>query len=350
MTTLDLARATRPWLPLRAAFLHPPKARGGTGPLAAIVESRRETALDLLLFAHAMQPIADDPIVASSSAWASANGLPKRPGNRALVSRSWTWLESQRLVRTVARGQWRGIQILREDGSGAPWISPHAEQVPYFRIPHAYWHAGFARDLSLQAKAILLIALSLQPESQEEADADTFFELPVDRGSQWYGLSQRTVRRGLRELRAEGLLRTWVEERESPRSPIGKTFDRRHSLNRLEAIGDRRHQAAALGQLIMENSLEVEMSAGGQDSGPGLLAALRRLDDRDQALLRILARDPSASDDELAAALGISVAAIRTIRVRALSRLRHELARVQIPAHESADDLGAASSPPIGRE
>src|SRR4051794_178734 len=110
--TLDLARARRPWVPLRVAFLHVPRAGGGPGPLAEIVRSRRETALDLLLFAHALAPLtAPGPVAAASSHWADVVGRGARAGNRAMVSRAWTWLEQKRLVRTALRGRTREVDV-----------------------------------------------------------------------------------------------------------------------------------------------------------------------------------------------------------------------------------------------
>jgi hypothetical protein len=234
---LDLSRVVwRDAVPLRVAFLHVPVAGGGPAVLARFVSQRRAVALDLLLFAHAVWPLSEpEPIQASSAEWVQAIGLEDRPGTRAAVSRSWSWLEAQRLVRTHPRGRIRAIEILREDASGEPWEHAADEDVPYFKLPHAYWTGRFPADLSLAAKAVLLIALSLQRPGQE------YFQLPVTRGAQWYGLSEESVRRGLRELRSIRLLRTWSERRDSASSPTGYAFDRRHSLNPMEAVARRRN-------------------------------------------------------------------------------------------------------------
>jgi hypothetical protein len=120
---------------------------------------------------------------------------------------------------------------LREDGSGAPWSGAFEEREPFFHLPAAYWTYGFSRNLSLPAKAVLLIGLSLLSKDP------SYFELPVERGAEWYGLTAQSVRTGLRELREIGLLRTWVEKRDSELSPLGHTFDRRHALNSLEIVG-----------------------------------------------------------------------------------------------------------------
>jgi hypothetical protein len=232
MSALDLRSVQRSTVPLRVAFLHLPQARGGPGPLSVIVRSRRETALDLLLFAHAIWPTtAPDPIAASASEWETAIGMPRRPGNRSMISRSWTWLEEQRLVRSFHHGQVRVIEVLSEDASNRRWVHPREHREAYLQLPHDYWDGGFARDLSLPGKAMLLIGLSLQ------APPATYFEFPLQRSAAWYGLTPQFARIGIRDLHDIGLLRTWVNRRNSSKSPVGVTFDRRHSLNRLDAVG-----------------------------------------------------------------------------------------------------------------
>lgn len=238
----QLAAVRRMAVPLRVAFLHAPNALGGPGPLARIVRQRRSTALDLLLFAHTIWPLAGyEAIEAPASDWARALGLEKRPGNRAMISRSWSWLEDQRLIVSMQRGRTRAIMLLREDGSGRPWQHPADEKEPYLQLSPAYWRGGFARDLSLPAKAVFLVAVSLQRQDTP------FFELPIARGAAWYGLSPRTVRLGLRELHRQRLLRIWTERRPSEQSPTGYTFDRRYCMNPIETIAQRRlHRAASI--------------------------------------------------------------------------------------------------------
>lgn len=232
---LNLDALARPAVPLRVALLHTPTARGGPGPLARFVHERRMVAIDLLLFAHAIWPLTDpDPIVAPASAWSAALKLDDRPSNHATISRSWTWLTRQRLIATAMSGRTKSIQLLCEDGSGRPWRHPGKQHEPFFHLSHAYWQGDFVRDLSLSAKAVLLIATSLQ------ARDEPYFELPLERGATWYGLSPNTIRAGLRELQETRLLRSWVEQRQSSRSPVGYTFDRRYSLNPIESVAWRR--------------------------------------------------------------------------------------------------------------
>lgn len=225
---LDLRRITRRETPMRIAFLHQPQRGGGAGPLATLVRERQALAFDLLLYAHTVAPLAEGhPIRATSGQWMRAIGIKESAGNRATVSRSWGWLERQRLVRRHREGRERGIEVLREDGSGRPWQGAYVEDEPYFGLPLAYWRGGYARQLALPAKAMLLVGLSLQSQEEE------FFELPLERASDWYGLSVSTLRRGLGELRERRLLRRWVQERDTLKSPLGHTYDQRYALNEL---------------------------------------------------------------------------------------------------------------------
>lgn len=211
--------------PLRRTFLHPPQ--GGHGPLANFVSQRRTTALDLLLLAHALSPLAiDDEIVARSSDWARVLGIADRPGTRATISRSWAWLEAESFVVARPAGKLRSIRVLRDDGSGLPWSHPYETDEPYFKLPNLIWQSGLWASLRLPAKAMLLIAFSLQQPPTEE-----FFELPIERGADWYGLGPRTIRSGLNQLHDAGLLRHWSEKWETRRSPLGYAYTRRYALN-----------------------------------------------------------------------------------------------------------------------
>jgi len=68
-------------------------------------------------------------------------------------------------------------------------------------------------ELSLPAKAMLLIALSLPAR----------FPLPAERAPNWYGISETTARRGFRELRQKGLITVDKEYKEAPLAPMGYT-------------------------------------------------------------------------------------------------------------------------------
>ena len=223
----DLGHLIRPWTPLRVAFLHPLRPGGGAGPLAQFVHGRRSVALDLFLLTHVLRPLTENgEIVAPASDWAQALGIAGRAGSRAMVSRSWSWLEEHRLITSRSVGQFRGVTSLREDGSGQTWKPTLGmKDDPYFKLPLVVWREGLWSGLSLPAKVVMLIGLSL--ESRDKSS----FELPVVRGADWYGITPRTVRNGLRELKDAGLLHQTVQQRPTQKSPIGYRHERHYSLD-----------------------------------------------------------------------------------------------------------------------
>jgi hypothetical protein len=136
-----------------------------------------------------------------------------------MVSKQWSWLESQKLVSSDRIGRLREITLLKEDGSGEPYIHPTGEG-NYFKLPYAYWKGNFHNRMGLPAKAVLLISLSLRDD----------FLLPTERGKDWYGLSRDTVRKGLRTLRLLGLLEFREVRKNAPLAPRGFAFERRYRL------------------------------------------------------------------------------------------------------------------------
>lgn len=88
------------------------------------------------------------------------------------------------------------------------------------KIPLEYWREGWHEKLSMPAKAVLLIALSL----------DDGFLLPIEKAKDWYALSRDTVQRGLAELQDHQLLAKTVEFKPTPLTPLGYTEQRRYTL------------------------------------------------------------------------------------------------------------------------
>jgi RNA polymerase sigma factor (sigma-70 family) len=70
--------------------------------------------------------------------------------------------------------------------------------------------------------------------------------------------------------------------------------------------------------------LDHELVIGERDAA--LWRAFSRLPPRDQALLRLLMEDPAPSYEEIGAALGMPIGSIGPTRIRALDRLRREIA------------------------
>jgi DNA-binding transcriptional ArsR family regulator len=154
----------------------------------------------------------------------------------AVVNQALRWLEGARLIRSERDGTHRRSYLLDEGGSGAAYCHPARSDRPdYFKLPYTYWQYGWHDRLSLPATSVLLIALSL----------DRGFVLPLDAGARWYGISRDTLRRGLRELKAEGVLTFSSRVKQAPRSPTGRTEERRYTLQGAFASRERRSQRPA---------------------------------------------------------------------------------------------------------
>lgn len=217
-----LRRSGREWVPIRRGFVQAPGRRGGPGPLAAFVSERRGRALDLYLLARVLASQEPWDATLAATVWARLLGLE---GNNAtsLISRNWSWLEQRGLIETRRKGRLREVIILREDGSGQPYVHPGAGDPPegfYFKLPHSYFALGYPDRMGLPAKAMLLIALSLEDD----------FILPIDHAPRWYGLSRDSVKTGLQTLRLLGLLDVRSERKTAPLSPLGYTVQRRYRV------------------------------------------------------------------------------------------------------------------------
>lgn len=219
-----LERSGRQFVPIRRALLQTREGRKAGGPTSQL--GKRESALDLYLLLHALASREPWDVTLPARVWVRLLGARDNSSSTTLVSRQWSWLEEQRLVRTSRAGRARRVVLLREDGSGRPYTHPGAatEDTPaegdYFRLPHTYWRGGWDARLSLAGKLVLLIASSLRDP----------FILPVEHAAQWYGISANRVHRGLAELRTVGLLDMKVTSRAAPLTDRGVTFERHYTL------------------------------------------------------------------------------------------------------------------------
>lgn len=219
-----LERSGRRFVPIRRALLQTREGRKRGGPTSQL--GKREAALDLYLLLHALASREPWDVTLPARVWARLLGASENASGTTLISRQWSWLEEQRLVRTSRAGRARRIVLLREDGSGRPYTHPGVmigdspAEGDYFRLPHAYWRGGWDARLPLAAKLVLLIACSLRDP----------FILPVEHAAQWYGTSANRIHRGLSELRAVGLLDMSVTSRPAPLTERGVTFERHYTL------------------------------------------------------------------------------------------------------------------------
>ncbi len=221
-TLLEKSQRKNSAVPLRRAFVQSGSRKDrkglGPGPLADFVRRHDALALDLYLLMQAIT--VNDPyeVILPAQAWARM--LATRP---SVVSRAWARLEERKLIARRREHRRACITALREDGLGVAYVHPGApgDQIePYLQLNYAYWLNSWDTKLSLPAKAMLLVALSLPTE----------FVLPQEKAPAWYGLSADTVGRGLGELWDDRLLDRQMCFKEAPLSPLGYTEEIRYRL------------------------------------------------------------------------------------------------------------------------
>lgn len=216
-----LRKSKRRRVPLRRTFLQ--KGTQNTpkkGVLASLVRRHDLRGLDLYLLV--MGAATADPYEARYDArmWARAISVEGESA-AATVSRTWRRLAELKLISRGRKGRKANVRLLNEDGSGAAYTPPGlARGDVYLQIPLAYWLDGWHAKLSLSAKAMLLICLTL----------GTDFPLPSERVKDWYGISAETAESGLRELRDNSLLRRVVDWKRTPLTADGFTKFYRYNL------------------------------------------------------------------------------------------------------------------------
>jgi len=208
--------------PIRRSFLQDPSGEGMEAPLRWFVRDRRELALDLFLLLNCTASAPPWDVEMAAMAWARALDMRQTVGSETTVSKNWSWLEEKQLIYSERHHRLRKVYLRTEDGSGREYARPKkGEPRGFFRFPFIYFTDRWHQQLSLPAKAVLLIALSQK----------TTFTLVTERASQWYGVSADTLQRGLEELRDLGLLSTWLVSRKTPRARLGFTSVSHHKLN-----------------------------------------------------------------------------------------------------------------------
>jgi hypothetical protein len=172
---LNKAKRLKGGAPIRRSFVQQgTRARPKPGPLAPLVRNRDRRALDLYLLLRAV--VSAEPFESHRGAgvWARALRVTGVSADEAAVSKIWTRLSDLKLVSRSKYGRLANIIVLSEDGSGDPFLPPWEVGDPYLQLPVSYWlneQEEWSASLSLPAKAMLLIALSL-PRS---------FILPVEK-------------------------------------------------------------------------------------------------------------------------------------------------------------------------
>lgn len=173
-------------------------------------------ALDLWLLVLALEPVLSDNDPLPIELWARLVG-----SSESAVARALSTLERLQLIVRRPAGRHVVIRPLHEDGSGNEYFRPGSmpgEPGPgFFTIPHLYWNGGYADRLNVPGKMALLIGLAETTQSPS-------FDVATTRADEWYGISERTLERGYRELSQQDLLLTHRQRVRAKRSATGVTY------------------------------------------------------------------------------------------------------------------------------
>lgn len=224
-TLADLLTQTkRLFTPIRKTFVQ--QGRGAStkpGPMRTFLSSHDDRGFDLYLLVHAMASAYPWNCDYPAATWVRALGLAEaaEPSSaRGAVSKITRRLVDRNLIARTRTGRTASLVLLREDASGEPYQHPSDNREAYLKLPHAYWLLGHHADLTLPAKAMLLVA-------HHQRDG---FYLPAEKAEPWYGISGDSAGRGLRELRDRGLITFRQEWIKNQRSDTGWIEQRHYTL------------------------------------------------------------------------------------------------------------------------
>ncbi|SNT60275.1 hypothetical protein SAMN05216276_10774 [Streptosporangium subroseum] len=137
--------------------------------------------------------------------WGRASGASFQTDGSAsvAVSRLWRKLEQLNLIKRANNGRLVKVTKLLEDGSGTPYTRPRGSDTGprkdvYFQLPFQYWTEEMHKKLDMPAKIVMLIGMSLRQTNFALSETPTF--------ASWYGISEATLRRGIKKLLEKELL------------------------------------------------------------------------------------------------------------------------------------------------
>lgn len=218
--------AARGYTVIRNSFVQ--ERRGGKwvgSSLGRLVKARQPRALRAyLMLLMSWSALDRRPVPLEAAVWARALSPdpPAPPWPASAMSRVWATLAEppHRLIAKERKARLVRLAPRKENGR-APYTRPRPDESAnpgekFFVLPDAFWLEGWHQELRLPGVAMLLILL------QGTTGRDEAWMSP-EHAEEWYGIAEKTMRNGLEELRAAGLMverREWVTE---PLSPIGKT-------------------------------------------------------------------------------------------------------------------------------
>ncbi len=181
---------------------------------------RAGKALDAWLMTLALEPILSEADPLPIDVWAELLGGAV-PISETATSRAFATLERLRLIERNSKAKGLVVRPLKEDGSGDPYTRPgsvRGEPGPgFFTIPHSFWLDGHATKMGTPGKIALLIGLA-------ETTQYTSWEVATTKAQEWYGVSERTLERGYRELAKQNLLLVHGQRIRAKRAAGGMTM------------------------------------------------------------------------------------------------------------------------------
>ncbi|MCW2691237.1 MAG: hypothetical protein JWR37_6127 [Mycobacterium sp.] len=212
--------AKRGYVPIRRVFVQKPRTEDvRAAKLAELVQGRHHQSLNALLLLHALEPILrDQPL--DMRVWARLLSTKAQCTANAATKAFTTLVDLDLVSRSHDEGQAPVLRPLHE-GTGEVWTRPGEDDQEggpgYFTLPHAYWTSGYADQLTLPGKAMLLIMLA---ETQQPTKKH--FAMAVSQAKDWYGISERTAERGYRELNNADLLLVKIQKVPDSKHPAGR--------------------------------------------------------------------------------------------------------------------------------
>lgn len=194
---------------IRSAFVQERGGERAPGPLHKFVRERRLFALQLYLLLHCVASGKPWDYAMPAASWARALDRTNASGE-ATVSRSWSWLKDQQLVRTKREGRTLRVWLLHEHGTGEEYTRSR----DFFYLPFAFFREAWHTKLDLAGAVVLLLAL-------ERSRYQPWFELRTEPASEWFGISADTLQRGLDELQHHNLLRVETRKVRVPKARTG---------------------------------------------------------------------------------------------------------------------------------
>ena len=204
-------------VPIRTDFVQLQKGKK-PGALGGLINSSNGRSLDLYLLHRLAASASPWDIKPDAAVWSRALGLGGEAYGKDAVSRCWAKLADRKLILRERESKKAKITTLHENGEGDPYTAPSGQ---YFTLPLEYWSEHWYRKLTVQGKAVLLIARSLRPG----------FYLPGRLVKKWYGISPDVLTDGLNDLRKHDLITSEDRIREDYGTEQITFVDRRYTLN-----------------------------------------------------------------------------------------------------------------------